>query len=467
MDARKRASGVARALTKQRGSTLVEFGLTMILLAPLLYFAMEQITAATTATTNRVTANHLSMIGAALERYQREHYASLLDAAQSGPVTITTAMLRNTGNLPASVADASPYGQTYVAGAQRAIANGQPILQVMLVGAGGNDIPDKSLRDIAGQVKGGGYISRQTPAVAQGAAGSWQVPLAPFGLPPGPGRPAMAMFFNDAGLMPDYLYRNAVAGHPEVNTMNTAINMNANDVNNARDVRAQRVTATDTVTAGNALEIEATDGSRYGGWYMQDNTWLLSIDNKGIGTGSDIWAGGTVSATNLSASNFISGQNIWAANQVSAEQSIFTPGRITAGQEIYSVGEVVGGEGLVTGRYLRIHGHGNAGLACEAPGFVSQDGFGALLECVGGVWKKAGGVSSVQVRTASGAGTRNAAANAMCTPQEKVTGGGGACTNGGYSWIAMSFPTGNGWHATCDGTSDRAVYVTAYAMCAN
>lgn len=45
------------------------------------------------------------------------------------------------------------------------------------------------------------------------------------------------------------LHRDAVAGRPELNRMNTSIDMNNNDVNNARTVRTQGLTAT-TATLG-------------------------------------------------------------------------------------------------------------------------------------------------------------------------------------------------------------------------
>jgi type II secretory pathway pseudopilin PulG len=454
------------ALHNQRGFSIFEFGLVMILLAPLLVFAMKQMAEATNTETNRAAASHQTMIATALQRYQKENAAAILASTASGPQTISLAMLRATGDLPASISDRNPYNQTYVAGARRSTANGQPIVEIMLTTTGGTDIPEKSLRDIAGQVQGGGYVSHQAAATAKGAAGTWEIAMAPFGLSPGAGHLVTAMFFNDAGLIADYLYRNLVPGHPELNTMNTTLNMGTNDIGNARNVSAQTVTATDSVTAGNTLAIQAADGSRYGGWYMADNTWLRSINDKSLYTGGSVLAGGTVSGADVTATNTVSGTNVQASNQVYAQNSIVTPGQLIAGA-ITSNSTITAGSRLTAGEYVQVNGTAAVGAGCGPAGLIGQDGTGALLQCEQGIWRKTGGISTVQARTASTSGTRHVSADAFCIPPEKVVGGGGACTNGGFSWLAYSFPQGNGWSSTCDATSDRAVSVTTYAMCAN
>lgn len=49
----------------------------------------------------------------------------------------------------------------------------------------------------------------------------------------------------DGALANDYLYRNAVPGHPELNSMNTDLGMGNHNINNAAGI-----TASGNITAG-------------------------------------------------------------------------------------------------------------------------------------------------------------------------------------------------------------------------
>jgi hypothetical protein len=85
----------------------------------------------------------------------------------------------------------------------------------------------------------------------------------------------------DGELANDYLYRNAVPGHPEFNTMNTDFNVGGHNINNAAaitatgnvttgaDVSARNVTATGTVTAATA---NVTGETYTGGWFRTRGT---------------------------------------------------------------------------------------------------------------------------------------------------------------------------------------------------
>jgi hypothetical protein len=80
--------------------------------------------------------------------------------------------------------------------------------------------------------------------------------LASFGgYNPGDGSVVIAGFYEDGNNISDYLYRKAVPGHPELNTMSTALNMGAKDINNA----ATTTTTTLNATNANATTVTATD----------------------------------------------------------------------------------------------------------------------------------------------------------------------------------------------------------------
>ncbi|MEB0284796.1 shufflon system plasmid conjugative transfer pilus tip adhesin PilV, partial [Sphingomonas sp. 10B4] len=81
-------------------------------------------------------------------------------------------------------------------------------------------------------------------SIVQGVRGGWQIALSNYGMNPGVGHNASALFLQDGTLVNDYLYRNAVAGHPEVNTMNTSINVNGNNLNGVNATNTTTLNAT-------------------------------------------------------------------------------------------------------------------------------------------------------------------------------------------------------------------------------
>ncbi len=149
----------------------------------------------------------------------------------------------------------------------------------------------------------------------------------------------------------DYLYRNAVPGHPEYNRMNTAIDMGGNDINNAHTV-----TATNDITSKDGWFRSQNDtgwvNEKWGGGiYQSDADWVRVLNNKGLLTGGKI-RGGTLQAD----------------------------GRVTVGE------------------YLDIDSTAVEGQACPKIGIQSKNNMGAPLNCQcltpscqSGVWKGSGG----------------------------------------------------------------------------
>jgi hypothetical protein len=231
----------------------------------------------------------------------------------------------------------------------------------------------------------GGYIEGN---VAKGAQGTWSENLSVFGgYNPGEGHIVISGFYVNGAIVNDYLYRKAVPGHPELNTMSTALNMGNNDVNavktlNATTANATTVNATGNVIAGasviaNGASISGnatvsgtmnasttrTNGETYtGGWFRTtgDTGWY-----------SEKWGGGLY----MSDSQWIRTYN---------------------GKSIYSSGEIKGNtvtsEGrMTTGEFLQMNGVAGEGNGCSPNGLLGRDGSGASLSCTNGVWAKGGG----------------------------------------------------------------------------
>lgn len=314
----------------------------------------------------QVTAVQLSRFKFALKGYVGRHYDKLLASAGTNqPVMVTTAMLKNTGFLPGGFSDTTTTGQRFQAAIVRNAMRTEQ-LQALIVTQGGSRLPYKALRIISADIEGlGGYVWND--AYVTGAMGSWSVPLNSFGLSTSTGHVAALLTtdeLSDARNESDRLYRFAVTGKPDFNCMHTSIDMGGNNLNNTGTVNAiegrfsGNINAVDVTAEGNIRSQQGwlisrgdkgwLNESYGGGFYMSDNDWVRSVNNKSIATGGQIKGG-----------------------------NIRSDGRL-------SVGEV-----------LQLDQVNSAGSECGSNGLVSRDVSGALLSCQSGVWGTHGKVDVI------------------------------------------------------------------------
>lgn len=238
-----------------------------------------------------VAGEHMRVVAEAATAYIRDNYNLVAaNATPTVPAVITTAMMRATGHLQASFSDRNAYGQSYRVLVLEPTANK---LQTLIITEGGEAIKELSLRAIAKQVGAeGGYVSTSDPASAEGSFAGWKTSLAPYGVAPGAGHLATALFFQDGTLVNDYLYRHAVPGKPELQRMNAAIDMNGNNLDSAGTVTAGKVTSdyvqlNAVVTEGascspNGLVARNANGKTVS---CESGVWKSGGDVAGIGTG--------------------------------------------------------------------------------------------------------------------------------------------------------------------------------------
>ncbi|ENT3637908.1 shufflon system plasmid conjugative transfer pilus tip adhesin PilV [Salmonella enterica] len=308
------------------------------------------------AQTNRFTQ--------AVESYAGRYYTNALaSATTTRPVTITAQMLKNTGFLPAGFRETNSNGQQLKA---LLIRNAQhaEVLQGLVITSGGQPLPYKALRQISLDISAGlgGYI--RDGRTATGAMNSWTVPLASFGTSGGNGHIAVLLSpetLTGAREDSDRLYRFQVNGRPELNKMHTSIDMGGNDLNSIGVVNGKygnfdvSVVSNGPVTAGG--DIRSTGGwiiSRHGrgwmdethggGFYMTDNEWIRSLNNKSIYTGGQLKGGSVRSDSDLSA-----------------------------------------------GGVLKLDQTNYEGTWCPQNGAISHDSSGGILSCQSGIWQKTGG----------------------------------------------------------------------------
>lgn len=318
------------------------------------------------------SATQASRFTQAVKSYTGRYYDTLLSTA---PVTVTPSMLKNTGFLEQGFNENNDYGQQYLANVVRNPSQNNQ-LQALVYTQNGSPLPFMAMDQIAVSINSGmgGYIN--TAGTVTGARGGWSASLQTFNANTTPGHIAALLTTDDLGASraeSDRLYRFAVNGKPDLNTMHTSIDMGGNDLNNTGNVNAangnfsSNVTANGTVTgqdvnargnmsAGSNItangDIRSNSGwlitrdgkgwldeSHGGGFYMSDNDWVRAVNNKNIYTGGQI-----------------------RGNYLSSEANIN-----------------VGGQ-------LELNQVNSPGAWCPRSGNVSRDWSGAPLSCQNNVW---------------------------------------------------------------------------------
>ncbi|MBF0482504.1 MAG: shufflon system plasmid conjugative transfer pilus tip adhesin PilV [Desulfovibrionaceae bacterium] len=197
----------------------------------------------------RQAANQLAAVNQATASYVRTNYSTLLTqtTASTGPAIDIGPLVA--GNfLQAGFQGKNVWGQTYqIYFRQPAATTIQAI--VLTTGGRGSAATDtkfnNSLVPSASAMVGGqggfiptGTISGQAAGTLRGAFGGWTTDLASVGIPsPGVGHLGALSNFDSSSLGQDFLYRVAVPGHPEVNAMQTSLDMTNNNVLDLHDLQ--------------------------------------------------------------------------------------------------------------------------------------------------------------------------------------------------------------------------------------
>ena len=366
---------------KQRGFLSLDMAIGLVVFSIVVTLATIWQIRQMDAQDYRIAADQQRTISEAQAKYLKDNFSTVLaNATATVPVQITVPMLINTNYLPAGFSSTNSFGQMILGLARKPNPNQ---LEAIVVTTGGQVIPEMGVRAIAENLGGpGGFISTTNPNIVQGVRGGWQVALSNYAIAPGPGHTASALFLMDGTLANDYLYRNAVPNHPELNTMNTDLGMGNHNINNAGnisasgnvttsgDVSARNVTATGNVNAATAnIAGETYTGGWFrtrgdtgwysekwgGGIYQSDADWVRIYNNKGLSTGGSISGG-----------------------QVSSSGTITATGRLS------------------TNEYVSIGGVANEGSNCGDSTLIAKSatGNGDSLTCKNGKWESSGGDST-------------------------------------------------------------------------
>ncbi|EAA8947187.1 shufflon system plasmid conjugative transfer pilus tip adhesin PilV [Salmonella enterica] len=339
-----------------RGWASLEFGAVMLLVMIIVAWGASALKDHIERKNWQTEARLASTWAAAARSYTGKNYSTLLAASTATrPAVITTAMLKNTGFLSGGFSNTNSNGQKMQAYVVRNAQN-PALLQAMVVSAGGAPFPLKALIQMASEITTGfgGYVD--DGKTATGALRVWKIPLSDYGAASGNGHIAILLSTDElsgAAEDTDRLYRFQVNGRPDLNKMHTSIDMGGNNLDSAGTVSGQQGNFSLSVTAGG--DIRSNNGwlitrsgkgwlneSHGGGFYMSDNDWIRSVNNKGIYTGGQLKGGSVRSDSDLSA-----------------------------------------------GGILKLDQVNVAGTWCPQKGALSYDSSGGILLCQSGRWKNA------------------------------------------------------------------------------
>ncbi|WP_206956328.1 shufflon system plasmid conjugative transfer pilus tip adhesin PilV [Trinickia acidisoli] len=248
------------------------------------------------------TASQMAIFDQAAQQYVQDNATALaVQATTTVPVVLNAANLSS--YLPAGFSGTNPFGQTWQLQVLKTVG-GQ--LQSLVTSQNGAPISDtKQLVQIAAQAGAqGGFVpyanqagdATMNPASAMGAYGGWKLLLANYANP-GSGHLASLLTLTNVQSNNDYLYRVAVPGQSQLNQMETALDMNVNDIDHAGNVNAQGV---NVQNASSAPTVDIGAGSVS---YASTNQQLtLAADG-----GTQIMNAAGTSAAPLTAGNITGG----------------------------------------------------------------------------------------------------------------------------------------------------------------
>lgn len=333
----------------ERGLTLIETALALGVMALVVASLSLMMADSMEQTRARAAADKVTQVYEASQGYIRANHAALLDQTAAGAVVIPSGRpdagspvpansLQAGGFLPSGYIDSNGYGQRHSLVVRRLGTNG---LQAIVTTHGGRPIEDARLGRIANLIGAAGgftpseYVNPADTNQIVGSYGGWRSPVADWGPPgvrPSAGTIQASLAFEDGNLLADYLYRNDI-GIAEANRMNTHIDMNLNDLNNAANVRGIDVWADNNVTATNDV-----------------------VAGANVTAGQDVTAQGNVTAAQgnvtASAGHVLASQDVRAGRDLTAAGSAYVAQNLSVGGSGSIAGDL-GVTGMTTTGDLR------------------------------------------------------------------------------------------------------------------
>lgn len=386
---------------RKAGVTAIEMAVVLVLLAVGATYGVSHYTQYINHQVTQSAADHLQMLTEAVSNYTLDNRAALATTASTSPGYITAISetdLRSGGYLRSNESLTNPLGQTYqvlVKGSATS-ATDQKIMPFIV--SDGNDTLAEpgDARRVANAIGGtAGFTTAEEPETIRGTNNLWEFDVAQWGLSAAPERIASAVFYDDGVDQVDLsglLHRNYDPANSALNRMNTAIDMNGNNVTGANQFSGMSANLSDALTVG-AGGINSTGN---------------------ISTNGSITATGDVSASSVHTSNWFrsNGNSGWYSQTYGGGWYMTDSTWIRAygNKSIYTPGTIQGG--YIQGNAIRSIQYAPPGYGCSGGsiGYYGAD----TMTCSGGVWKKAGGVTVSYPPARNARGISNLGVHSFC-----------------------------------------------------
>lgn len=232
------------------------WGYVLLMLSLSLIFPLMQL--ANTQNMGAVAGGQLQMVAAASKAYVKKHNATLYAQADttSGP-SITIQNLVDEGFLQPM--GTNPWRQSYQIFVRKASATTNS-LRIIVITTGGDTSArsfSSTIASAAAKVGAGGafvpfpVIPGYDPSMLVGAGYGWTITFASLGIAsPGAGHLGYVSDYDSSDLAQDYLYRVAVPGNPDLNAMQTELDMSDHGIENIKEAQfVERTITTEACTA--------------------------------------------------------------------------------------------------------------------------------------------------------------------------------------------------------------------------
>ena len=384
---------------KQKGITLVEILASLAIMSAVTAGVVRLIDQYSNDTKSAITAQHISAVGAAAQAYVKDNYSSVSAAATATtPALITVPMLIATGYLTAGFSTTNNYSQPTCVLVLEPSAN---MLLALVVTESGTAINDVDLGGVAGLVgASGGGIYSDAPTTLRGAMGGWSQAIGNFGNANASGKkcdgttagsptlaaghPIMALWFPNGDVSSGFLYRDSVAGHPELNTVNTPILLSASMVQTSGSAcTTNGALARDA--NGALLSCQSLVWKSQGSSYWQDP--VANVASLPACDAASAWQTRIVQAPTVGTGPraYTCNGTTWQPLAIDDSGNLNVAGRVTA------VNETITGTSTINAMNgnLQVTATAAEGGACAGEGRIASSSTtsGLILSCQSGVWR--------------------------------------------------------------------------------
>ncbi|ACT52145.1 shufflon system plasmid conjugative transfer pilus tip adhesin PilV [Methylovorus glucosotrophus] len=387
-------------MIKQAGVTLLELVIGLAILGTVMVGISQLIKLMGEDTQLTLAAQQVKVVGEAAQAYIRDNYSAVIaNATASTPALIRVSDLIANGNLSTGYSSSNTFNQTMCV---LVLEPTTDHLVALVVAEGGTTIDDISLGGIAGYIgAAGGGIYTSAPTIIRGSVGGYSLAIGNFGnanhlgqkcdgssgaVSLTVGHPVQALWFADGDSTSAFLYRNSIPGRPELNRMNTDIDMNNNDISNVATVQINTIVTNGTACTTNGVVARDATGAvmscqnltwqPQGSAYWKDPVSTKAALNTIPCDASTAWQTRIVQTPSVGTGPraYTCNGSSWMPLAVDDSGNLTVTGTLSLGKAL--VNDVV-----------------TEGSACTPNGLVARDSVGLILSCQSSLWAKASGES--------------------------------------------------------------------------